>query len=277
MPVEIIGHRGARGLHPENTLDGFRAAMRAGVTRFELDAGVSADGIVVVHHDPALNPDIARGPGGAWITPPPPLLKDLTQAEIARFDVGRIRPGSPTARRFPDQVPNDGARMPTLDAVLALPAHFTIEVKSIPTHPEATIAPEAMAERVAAAIDAACAAGRITVSSFDWRVQRAMRRLRPALPLAYLTSAETVAGAPLWWNGSSPAAHGGSVARAVAAEGGDTWSPEYPDLSLDAVREAHALGLRVVTWTVNTREEMDRLIAWGVDGIITDRPDRAPA
>ncbi len=153
MPVAIIGHRGARGLHPENTLEGFRAALRAGVARFELDAGISADGVVVVHHDPALNPDLAREPDGGWIAPPPPLLKELTQAEIARFDVGRIRPGSPTAARFPDQVPIDGARIPTLAAVLALPAHFTIEVKSLATRPEATIAPEAMAERVAAAID----------------------------------------------------------------------------------------------------------------------------
>ena len=276
MSLELIGHRGARGLFPENTLAGFRAAMARGVTRFELDAAVTADGVVVVHHDIALNPDIARGPDGAWLAPPAPFIKDLTRADLARYDVGRIRPGSPTASRYPDQVPEDGARIPALADILALPVHFTIEIKSVATRPTGTIPPPAMAEHVAAVIDAAGAAGRVIVSSFDWRVQRAMRRLRPAIPLAYLTSKDTVREAALWWDGATPAAHGGSVARAVAAEGGPIWSPEHPDIGQAAIEEAHALGLRVVTWTVNKTADMARLAAWGVDGIITDRPDRAP-
>jgi glycerophosphoryl diester phosphodiesterase len=276
MPVELIGHRGARGLFPENTRAGFAAAMARGVTRFELDAGVTKDGVVVVHHDIALNPDVARQPDGAWLAPPTPFIKDLTRAELARFDVGRIRPGSGYAARYPDQAPEDGARIPALADILGLPAHFTIEIKSVPTEPEGTLPAAAMAEHVAAAIDAAGAAERVIVSCFDWRVQRAMRRLRPAIPLAYLTSAETVRAAALWWDGATPAAHGGSVARAVAAEGGPIWSPEHPDLDRRAIDEAHALGLRVVTWTVNETTDMARLIGWGVDGIITDRPDRAP-
>ena len=276
MPVELIGHRGARGLYPENTVEGFRAAIARGVARFELDAGVSADGVVVVHHDVALNPDIARDRSGAWLAAPTSLLKDLTLAEIRRFDVGRLRPGSATAARHPEQMPADGARIPELVEVLALPAHFTIEVKSLPARPEATIPAEAMAERVAAAIDAADAQTRVTVSSFDWRVQRAMRRLRPAIPLAYLTSSDTAAASRLWWDGSSQAGHGGSVARAVAAEGGAIWSPEHPEIAEADIAAAHALGLAVVTWTVNRTVDMIRLIGWGVDGVITDRPDLAP-
>jgi glycerophosphoryl diester phosphodiesterase len=275
--VELIGHRGARGLFPENTRAGFQAAMAMGITRFELDAAVTADGIVVVHHDTALNPDIARDASGAWLVAPTPLIRNTAQAALARYDVGRIRPGSPTAARFPEQTPDDGARIPTLAEILALPAHFTIEIKSVATRPDDTIPPAAMAEHVAAVIDAAGAAERIIVSSFDWRVQRAMRRLRPAIPLAYLTSADTVREAMTWWDGSSPAAHGNSVARAVAAEGGPIWSPEYPDVGEDDIAEAHALGLRVVTWTVNRTADMERLTGWGVDGIITDHPNRAPA
>jgi glycerophosphoryl diester phosphodiesterase len=277
MGVELIGHRGARGLFPENTLAGFRAAMALGVTRFELDAAVTADGIVVVHHDTRLNPDIARNAAGAWLAPPTPRIRELTREALGAYDVGRLRPGSPTAARFPDQAPADGARIPALADILALPAHFTIEIKSIATRPDETIPPDAMAEHVAAAVDAAGAADRVIVSSFDWRVQRAMRRLRPAIPLAYLTSAETVREAATWWDGSTPAAHGNSVARAVAAEGGPIWSPEHPDIAAHDIAEAHALGLRVVTWTVNETADMARLAGWGVDGIITDRPDRAPA
>ncbi len=270
--MEIIGHRGARGRFPENTLEGFRAAIASGVTRFELDAGMSADGFVVVHHDVALNPDLARDADGAWITPPAPLLRTLDVRAIRGFDIGRLRPGSPTARSFPEQRPEDGARIPLLAEVLALPAHVTIEVKSLADRPDATPPPDEMAERVADVVAEAGAADRVIVSSFDWRVLRAMRRLRPDLPLACLTSARSVAASAIWWGGATP--RDGSVARAVLAEGAAIWSPEHPDLAQDDVAAAHALGLRVVPWTVNRPEDMRRLAGWGVDGMITDYPDR---
>src|ERR1700760_3341020 len=117
--MQVIGHRGARGLFPENTLQGFLAAAALGVSAFELDVGMTADGVAVVCHDVALNADIARDPSGAWLSSPTPLLRSLTLAELLRYDVGRLRPGSFTASQFPDQKPHDGARVPTLAAVLA--------------------------------------------------------------------------------------------------------------------------------------------------------------
>jgi len=279
MATDIQGHRGARGLFPENTIEGFRAAIAMGVRAFELDVGITRDKVVVVHHDPAPNPDIARGPDGAWIAEAGAPLRERAYAELHALDVGRLRPGSAYAARYPDQTPIDGARIPRLEEVLALDAavRFTLEMKLLADHPDWTVPPEEMAERVAAVVDAAGAARRVTVSSFDWRGVRRMRRIRPDIPRAWLTSAETVARAALWWGGATPEPHGGSVPRAVAAEGGGTWSPEHPDLTEALVAEAHALGLRVVPWTVNRTEDMARLIAWGVDGIITDRPDLAPS
>ena len=124
------------------------------------------------------------------------------------------------------------------------------------------------------AIDKAGAGGHVIVESFDWRGPRLARRLRPALPVAWLTRAETVRNARLWWDGPHPDDFGGSVPRAVAAEAArSTWAPEHEDLTADAVQEAHALGLRVLPWTVNDPARMRTLIAWGVDGFITDRPD----
>lgn len=274
---DLQGHRGARGLFPENTLEGFRAALAIGVHTFELDVGLTADGVAVVHHDPALNPDIARGPDGAWVTPPGPLLRDLSFAALARYDVGRLRPGSPTAARHPAQQPHDGARIPRLADVLRIdPAvRFNLEMKTDPLHPGRTPDACVLADAVMAEVDAAGILGRVTVESFDWRGPRHLRRTRPEVRLAWLTTAATVRDAAIWWDGPQPADFGGSVPRAVAAEGGPVWAPDHLDLTEAAVAEAHALGLSVLPWTVNEPAEMRRLILWGVDGLITDRPDLA--
>ncbi|PPQ25907.1 glycerophosphodiester phosphodiesterase family protein [Rhodopila globiformis] len=272
--IDIQGHRGARGLFPESTLEGFLAAAALGVTAFELDVGMTADGIVVVCHDPALNPDLVRGTAGAWLEGPGPLLRSLTCQELQAYDVGRLRPGSPTAALFPGQRPIDGARIPTLAAVLAaLPAaRFTIEVKSDPRHPERTAPPTVLADATLAVIDAAGAAARVTIESFDWRVQRHVRRRRPDVRLAWLTRAETVRESALWWDGIVDVA---SIPACVAAEGGPVWAPDAADLTEAQVREAHAVGLSVLPWTVNTPADMVRLVAWDVDGLISDRPDLA--
>ena len=154
---------------------------------------------------------------------------------------------------------------------------FTLELKTFPDRPDWTATPERMADVVLADLRAADAVGRVMVQSFDWRGPRHLRgmTLAPAPSFAWLTSAATIADAGRWWNGPVPADFGGSVPRAVFAEGGagDTWSPAYEDVTQDQVAEAHGLGLRVVPWTVNRPVDMARLAGWGVDGIITDRPD----
>jgi glycerophosphoryl diester phosphodiesterase len=113
------------------------------------------------------------------------------------------------------------------------------------------------------------------VQSFDWRGPRHLRRLRPDLTYAWLTSAQTVAAARLWWGGPAPEDFAGSVPRAVAAEGGSIWAPAFADLTRASLAQAHQLGLRVVPWTVNRPADIARLLGWGVDGLITDRPDLA--
>ena len=275
--IELQGHRGARGLFPENTLEGFLGALAIGIDSFELDIALTADGVPVISHDAALNPDIARGPDGAWLATRGPLIRSLRLAELAPYDVGRIRPGSAYAAAFPDQAPRDGARIPTLAKVLAMApdVRVNIELKTYPDHPDWTAGPTGMAEAVIAVVEAAGALGRISVESFDWRGPRYLRRHHPNLPLAWLTSPDTVTDAALWWDGPVPADHGGSVPRAVAAEGGPIWAPHHADLSCALIDEAHALGLAVLPWTVNGAEDIRRLLLAGIDGLITDRPDIA--
>jgi glycerophosphoryl diester phosphodiesterase len=272
----LQGHRGARALFPENTLAGFQATIAMGIRTIELDVGVTRDGAVVVHHDPALNPNTTRDRSGAWLRKPGPLLRELTLADLREFDVGRLRPGSGTARRFPKQVAQDGAQIPTLDQVLILDSDtaWNIELKVVPTHPEWTVAAEEMAERVLHVAGAAGALDRITIQSFDWRAPRHVRRIRPAVARGWLTMAPTLARV-LWTSRSIASPK--DAPEAIAAEGGGTWTPMHNDLTEALLARAHGLGLLVIPWTVNDPADMRRLIRWGVDGLITDWPDRGLA
>ncbi len=269
MTPDLIGHRGARSLFPENTLEGFRSAIAAGVLQFEIDVALTRDGIPVLSHDPCLSPDLTRDARGAWLAGAGPAIHDMRADELAMFDVGRLRPGSRTARRLPLQVPADGARIPRLEDALQLDSRvrWTIEIKTSPSRPWLTAKPEAVAEAVAAAADRAGAAGRIIVQSFDWRGPRHLRRLRPDLAYAWLTIRSTRA-----WRGGQA-----RLPETVVAEGGGTWSPQWRELSPRLLARAHDAGLRVVPWTVNNPADLARLAGWGVDGIITDDPLAARA
>src|SRR4051794_33439007 len=109
---DLQGHRGARGLAPENTAPAWQVALDLGVDTIECDMAITKDGVVVVHHDLRLNPDTTRGPDGQWLSAPGPAIHDLTFDELQRYDVGRLRPGSDYARQFPLQKAVDGTRIP---------------------------------------------------------------------------------------------------------------------------------------------------------------------
>ena len=288
--IEVQGHRGARGLLPENTIPAFERAIELGVDVLELDLGLTRNGVPIVHHDRGLNPDRTRDAAGAWLSGPGPFIRTLDLAELSEFDVGRAAPGGETAKRFPGQVPRDGTRIPTLSEVLALgrrpgagAIRFNLETKLTPLAPEETAGPEEFARSVVAVLRAEGMLGRANVQSFDWRVLFEARRLAPELSTVCLTAEQSWLdnvhrGRPdpsPWTAGLDVGAFGGSVPRLVEAAGCTVWSPYHRDLTAEALVEAHALGLKVVVWTVNEADEMLALARMGVDGIITDYPDRA--
>ena len=288
--MEIHGHRGARGLLPENTLPAFEHALALGVDAVELDVGITLDGVPVVHHDPRLDPDHTRDRSGAWLSPPGPPLRTLDMEALAAFDVGRAAPGSETAKRFPRQAPRDGARLPLLREVLALAQRpgsgrlcFDIELKLTPAAPEETAGPAEFARAVVTALRAAGAIDRAQVQSFDWRVLVEVRLLAPEVRIACLTAERPWLdnlqrgrpGASPWTAGLDIDAVDGSTPRLVKAFGGVVWAPFFRDLTAEALAEAHRLGLKVVVWTVNDAQDMTALARLGVDGVITDYPDRA--
>lgn len=246
--IEVHGHRGARAVVPENTLAAFEYAIQAGADVLELDLAVTRDNVLVVSHDPVLNPQICRGPGG------PAVIRELTLEELRRWDCGSLR-----HPQFPKQKPVPGARIPTLDEVLALAGpgnfHFNIETKSFPDQPQYTPPPEEFARLVLEAVRKRGLASRVILQSFDFRTLHAMKRLAPEIRLAALWSKDPRDFV--------------SVAREAGA---GIASPQHSLVTPERVRQAHQAGLRVIAWTANTPADWDRLIAAGVDGIITDDP-----
>jgi glycerophosphoryl diester phosphodiesterase len=273
---DLQGHRGARGLAPENTIPAFRRALELGVTTLEMDVVISTDGTVVVSHEPWMNPKICSLPSGE----PVPAEEEkehnlyrMSYAEIEQYDCGRRQ-----HPEFPQQEPQPAAK-PLLRDVIAMaksyvaehdrpPAFYNIEIKSRPDwdgtfHPE----PETFARRVLDVVREGGVAARTTIQSFDERALRVTRRLRDdgnpedAVRLALLVMQGAADTLPdqLSELGFTPS----------------IYSPSFPAVNDALLRAAHDRGLQVVPWTVNERADMRRLIRLGVDGLITDYPDVA--
>lgn len=284
---DLQGHRGARGLAPENTLAGFALTLSLGVDTLETDIAVSRDGVLLISHDPALNPDITRGPDGQFLSAHGPVIWHTDFAELQRYDVGRLKPGTRYAAMYPEQKPHDGARLPKLDELFALversgneQVRLALEIKVRPDAPDETMAPEPFARKLVDAVRAAGMAPRTTVLSFDWRALQAVQQLAPEIGTVYLSiqrpSFDNIGagrpGASPWTAGFAHAEHG-SVPKMVKAAGGRIWSSFHLDLDAAKVKEAQALGLTVLAWTVNEPARIAQVMDMGVDGIVTDRPD----
>jgi glycerophosphoryl diester phosphodiesterase len=258
--IDVQGHRGARGYRPENTLPSFSRALELGVTTLELDVGVTRDGVVVIHHDRGLNPDLARGPDGQWVSRAVPI-HSLTYAELQRYDVGRLRPGSDYARRFPQQQPLDGTRIPKLSELFELTKNhgtirFNIEPKMDAAALDETLPADEFARALIAEVRKAGVQDRTTVQAFHWPVLKVVEREAPEMATVYCTE-----GA-----GSEPAR--------VHSAGGKIWSPDYQTVTLKKLEAARKSQMKVTVWTVNESPDIERMIAMGVDGIASDYPDR---
>jgi glycerophosphoryl diester phosphodiesterase len=278
----IYGHRGARGVLPENTMPGFDYLRTHRVPGVEMDVQVTADGQAVIIHDPLIPAQIARDGSGAWLAAPGPKVCDLTLEQVQAYDLGRLNPAHPYSGRYPDQQPADGARAPTLaeflDWAKADPdLVVNIEIKSFANRADLGPAPEVLAQAVIAALAANPLAGLCVISSFDWRVLGAVARLAPQIARGYLTLSRPDAEANIydgsdWMDGLRLADHGGSLPHLIAAQGGVCWCPYFRDITQQDVRLAQSLGLAVNVWTVNQEQDLHSVIALGVDGVISDYP-----
>ena len=290
--IDLQGHRGARGLMPENTLPAFAKALEIGVTTLELDTNITKDGIVVVSHDSRLNPDLTRLSDGKWLEVPVnkgPSIFSLDYEELQRYDVGRIKPGTKYAERYPEQQSVDGTRIPKLADLFALvrksgndKVRFNIETKLSPFERETTPGPEAFVEALLNVITQENMRSRVTIQSFDWRTLKIAQQRAPDIPTVYLSAQQKFLDTinadgregSAWTAGLNVRDYGGSVARMVKAAGGSIWAPYFGDVDQVKVKEAQELGVKVIVWTVNQPQDISRMLDWKVDGMISDYPNR---
>lgn len=282
------GHRGARGLLPENSLAAFARALSIGVTTLELDACVTRDNIVVITHNYRLLPEITRKESGEWLSETGPAIHSLTLKELRTYDVGRMNPARSYQAGFPEQVAIDGTRIPTLTELLNLIqrsgnefVRLNIEAKLRPMEPELYPGPE---EFIAAILKIVRDKGfmeRVTIQAFDWRALQETQRQAPDIPTAYLTVEQDFLDTihrgepgPSPWHAGFDIDTFGSIPETIQAAGGNIWSTFHREVTSMSIKQAHHLGLEVKVWTVNDMAHMESLINMGVDGIITDYPDR---
>jgi glycerophosphoryl diester phosphodiesterase len=286
LAFDLQGHRGARGLAPENTLPAFALALSLGVTTLELDTGITKDGVVVIGHNTSLNPDITRDKDGKWLLKTGPAIHSLTFGELQQYDVGRLNPNTKYATSFPEQKAVDGTRIPKLADLFALvkksgnePVRFNIETKISPLKPNETLDPENFAKTLVELIQKEGMGARVSIQSFDWRTLQVVQKIAPEIPTVYLSvqrsfdniAADKPEGSP--WTAGFQCKDHGSVPRMVKAAGGRIWSPLFADVTEANLKEAHDLGITVVVWTVNRPEQIKEMLDLGVDGLISDRPD----
>lgn len=287
MHVEIHGHRGARGLRPENTLPGLLHALLIGVDALEFDLAMTADRRLVLSHDLTVSPVTSADtrpahpddPAFPYVGKP---INTLTLAQLRTLDCGVRHP-----RRADDpialtQVPLPDTRMPTFGAVLGLVDAFEadrvrlhVELKSDPTRPALSADPK---EFTALVVDELARHGRLdgaAILSFDWRILRAAAELAPHTPRFALIEPDTMDSA--WLDGRDLADFGGDIAAAAAGAGATTLSPEHVLVDERLMAQAARAGLPVVPWTVNDPARARELIRLGVAGVVTDYPDRMRA
>jgi glycerophosphoryl diester phosphodiesterase len=285
----VIGHRGAAGLLPENTLAAFKGGCELGIDAIELDVLVSADEELVVHHDFKLKPEIARTADGAWIpSGSQPAIKDLTLARLKTYDIGRLQPKTSYAARYPEQTPVDGERIPAFREVIDLfkqscrpSTRLFVEIKTSPEDPGLSPPPEAVADQVVKMLKDAGVAERTWILSFDWRTLVHIQKTAPELPTVYLTIVgpglnnlkPNQIGASPWMAGLDIDDFDGSAPRAVKAAGGSIWSPFFKNLTTESLAEARKLGLLVSVWTPDSPDDLKKMIEMKVDAITTNRPD----
>jgi glycerophosphoryl diester phosphodiesterase len=272
---EAHGHRGARGLRPENTLPAFAHALSIGVDAVELDVGWTADGVPVVHHDQTLSALTACDTAPA--TPNDPLfpyvgrrIRELTLAQIKTVDSGVRRALDADDPFVLTQLPMPGTPVTTLAEVCSLvsgsPAGLAVELKTDPTWSDAAVG--RFVEAVVTVLDAYGMTARTRLLGFDWRFLPYARKHAPDAHRSALVEASTLD--PVWLAGHDPA----HPAAAAFAAGATVFSPQHVILTQELYDDASSLGMPVTVWTVNEPAEMTRFLTMGVAAIVTDYPDR---
>ena len=293
---DLQAHRGGRDARPENTLAAFAYAMNLGVSTLEMDMQLTKDGYLVISHNPKLETHLAKDAHGNYVLDgQQPDMRTMTLSEIKAYDMGTM---NPKAGGYYDghgltQLSVPGTRVPTLDEVFELAIAygnkdilFNIETKSYvdPTDP-LNPSPKFFVQKVMDVVKKYHMENRVTIQSFDWKTLQEVRKMDENITIVALTSEQPswgpgglyrqngVPGASPWMGGLDIDDFKGDYVKAAKAIHADVISPYWEELTPELVAEAHKLGMKVVPWTVNNEKDMDKLLAMGVDGMISDKPE----
>lgn len=265
LSLDKEGHRGCRGLMPENTIPAMKKALDLNVTTLEMDVVISKDGLVVVSHDPYISAEISLTPEGNTFSHEEEktyAIYQMPYEQVRRFDVGsKPNPRFPEQHKMKAYKPLlseliDSVELYAREHELPLPC-YNIEIKSSPEgdgvlHPE----PAEFTGKVMAIIEAKKITDRVIIQSFDARPLQLLHQQYPALKLSYLTANIKNIKTNMASLGFTPYAY----------------SPYYKMVKKKTVLFCHNKHIKIVPWTVNTSKEMHKLVRLGVDGIITDYP-----
>ena len=278
--IKIYGHRGARGVLPENTLESFKYLFENNIHAYETDILISKDFISVITHDFRLDPSYTKDINDNWIEDENIKIIDLTYDQILQFDVGTLNKLSKYGRKFINQKSLQNQKIPKLSELLKLTSDnivedllINLEIKSTPIEKNLTPEPDEMVKIIIDEVSRSNLEDRIIYSSFDWRVLREIKERDSKIPRAYLTSGargKIYDKSP--WLDFTPLHNGVELPELIKALGGSAWHPNYKDVNKEIVQISHDKGLPVNVWTVNRESDMLRMIDYGVDGIMTDYP-----
>ena len=278
--IKIYGHRGARGVLPENTLESFKYLFENNIHAYETDILISKDFIPVITHDFRLDPSYTKDINDNWIEDENIKIIDLTYDQILQFDVGTLNKLSKYGRKFINQKSLQNQKIPKLSELLKLTSDnivedllINLEIKSTPIEKNLTPEPDEMVKIIIDEVSRSNLEDIIIYSSFDWRVLREIKERDSKIPRAYLTSGargKIYDKSP--WLDFTPLHNGVELPELIKALGGSAWHPNYKDVNKEIVQISHDKGLPVNVWTVNRESDMLRMIDYGVDGIMTDYP-----
>ena len=277
--IKIYGHRGARGVLPENTLDSFQYLFDNDIKAYETDILISKDLIPVITHDFRLSPSMTKDSEGNWLENEDVKIIDLTYDQISKFEVGSLNKLTKYGRRFLNQKKLPNQKIPKLSQLLDLTTKnnssnliINLEIKSTPVQENLTPSPEMLAKIVLDEVNKSSLIDKIIYSSFDWRVLREIKNYNSEIPRAYLTQDQRNIYDQSPWMDFTPLHNNVDLPKLIKAHGGKAWHPYHKNINEKNIKIAQSENLPVNVWTVNKEKDMVRMIDYGVDGIMTDYP-----
>ena len=277
--IKIYGHRGARGVLPENTLDSFQYLFDNDIKAYETDILISKDLVPVITHDFRLSPSMTKDSEGNWLEDEDIKIIDLTYDQISKFEVGSLNKLTKYGRRFLNQKKLPNQKIPKLSQLLDLTTKnnnsnliINLEIKSTPVQENLTPSPELLVKIVIEEVNKSSLTDKIIYSSFDWRVLREIKNYNSEIPRAYLTQDQRNIYDQSPWMDFTPLHNNVDLPKLIKAHGGKAWHPYHKNINEKNIKIAQSENLPVNVWTVNKEKDMVRMIDYGVDGIMTDYP-----